>query len=57
VNDKRKQSIYMDVVLIKELREEAVRQGRTLSWLMQRAWKLARDTLKRLPAADREPWP
>ena len=49
--------MYLDTAIIKELREEAVRQNRTLSWLMQRAWLLAREQMKKLPTADRAPWP
>jgi uncharacterized small protein (TIGR04563 family) len=47
----------MDVNIIKELRDESKRQNRTYSWLMQRAWLLAREQLRKLPTADREPWP
>lgn len=43
----RKRSIYIDTPDLIELRREADRQGRSISWLMQWAWKIAR---ARMPA-------
>jgi len=44
--DKRKQSIYIPEDLLDEIREESTRQERSLSWMIQTAWKLARDEIR-----------
>jgi uncharacterized small protein (TIGR04563 family) len=33
--------------MLKEIEREAARLDRSVSWVVQRAWKLARDDLKR----------
>lgn len=48
---KSKQSLYFSEEMIEEIRQEAVRIDRSLSWTVQRAWKLARAELKKLPAS------
>lgn len=47
--DKRKQSLYFPEDMLEELRAEADRQDRSLSWLVQRAWEIARSEIMRLP--------
>ena len=42
-SDKRKQSVYFPVDMLDEIQKEALRQDRTVSWIVQRAWKIARD--------------
>jgi uncharacterized small protein (TIGR04563 family) len=49
--DRRKQSLYFPQSMLKEMADEAARQDRSLSWLVQKAWKLAREQIKRVPAA------
>lgn len=49
--DKRKQSFYVPGDMLAELQAEAVRQDRSLSWLVQQAWKVARPKISQLPAA------
>ena len=49
--DKRKQSFYFPEDLLEELQAEAKRQDRSLSWLMQQAWKVAREQIKSLPGS------
>jgi uncharacterized small protein (TIGR04563 family) len=51
--DRRKQSLYFPERMLKEIADEAARQDRSLSWLIQKAWKLAREEITRLPGADR----
>lgn len=48
----RKQSMYMPADMLEELQREAARQDRSMSWLVQQAWKLARDQVRRLPGGD-----
>lgn len=41
-----KQSIMLDPEMLLELKAEAARQNRTMSWLVQRSWILAKDRLR-----------
>lgn len=51
-SDKRKQSLYFPESMLEEIKEEAARLDRSLSWIVQRAWKIARVEVKRLPSVD-----
>ncbi len=48
--DKRKQSLYFPADLLQEMQEEAKRLDRSLSWVVQRAWKESRASLRALPS-------
>jgi len=48
-NDKRKQSLYFPEEMLVEIQGEASRQDRSLSWIVQRAWQLARGEIARIP--------
>ncbi len=48
MNDKRKQSMYMPQGMIEELEIEAERQSRSKSWLVQQAWKIAKEKVHAL---------
>lgn len=50
--DKRKQSLYFPESMLQEIKEEAVRLDRSLSWVVQRAWKLSRIEIKKLPSVN-----
>ena len=50
--DKRKQSLYFPESMLQEIKEEAARLDRSLSWIVQRAWKLARMEIKKLPSVN-----
>ena len=50
--DKRKQSLYFPESMLQEIKEEANRLDRSLSWVVQRAWKISRLEIKRLPSID-----
>ena len=43
---KNKKSVYLTEQIIDELQTEASRQERSVSWLLQRAWLIARDQIK-----------
>jgi uncharacterized small protein (TIGR04563 family) len=49
-SDKRKQSFYFPEKMLKEIMHEAMRQDRSLSWIVQRAWLTAREDLRRIPS-------
>ena len=50
--DKRKQSLYFPEEMLKEIQEEANRQDRSLTWVVQQAWKIARERIKSFPAVN-----
>jgi len=39
--DHRKQSLYFPEEMLKEIEHESHRQDRSLSWIVQQAWKIA----------------
>ena len=53
--DKRKQSLYFPEDMLKESQEEATRQDRSLSWIVQKAWKIARNEIKKYPSVNEIP--
>jgi len=44
--DKRKQSLYFPESMLQEIKDEAARLDRSLSWVVQQAWKIARERIK-----------
>jgi uncharacterized small protein (TIGR04563 family) len=48
--DHRKQSLYFPEEMLLEIQREALRQDRSLSWIVQQAWKLARLDIRRMPS-------
>ncbi len=54
--DKRKQSLYFPEDMLREIQDEASRQDRSMSWIVQQAWKVAHDQISRVPGVeDRTP--
>jgi uncharacterized small protein (TIGR04563 family) len=49
-SDKRKQSLYFPEDMLEEIRREAKRQDRSLSWIVQTAWRIARSELANYPS-------
>jgi uncharacterized small protein (TIGR04563 family) len=54
-SDKRKQSLYFPEQMLKEIASEATRQDRSLSWIIQKAWKAARKDISSIPGTNTEP--
>jgi uncharacterized small protein (TIGR04563 family) len=54
-SDKRKQSLYFPESMLVEIQQEAMRLDRSLSWVMQRAWKLSRQEIRKLPSVNDVP--
>lgn len=50
--DHRKQSLYFPEDMLGEIQREADRQDRSMSWIVQQAWKLARAEMKRIPSVN-----
>jgi uncharacterized small protein (TIGR04563 family) len=48
-SDKRKQSLYFPEEMLQEIGAEATRQDRSLSWIVQKAWKTARREIMSIP--------
>ena len=46
----RRQALYFPAEMLAELQAESKRQDRSISWLIQQAWKLARKELRRIPS-------
>ena len=55
VSDKRKQSLYFPEEMLKEIGAEATRQHRSLSWIVQKAWKAARKDIMNIPSVEGVP--
>ncbi|MDI7266845.1 MAG: TIGR04563 family protein [Myxococcota bacterium] len=51
-SDKRKQSLYFPEDMLKEIQTEAARQDRSLSWIVQRSWKLSRKQIMKSPGIE-----
>ncbi|MFO8073680.1 MAG: TIGR04563 family protein [Polyangia bacterium] len=51
-SDKRKQSLYFPEEMLREITDEAARQDRSLSWIVQKAWKIARTEIKKYPSVN-----
>jgi uncharacterized small protein (TIGR04563 family) len=51
-SDKRKQSLYFPEEMLREIQHEAWRQDRSLSWIVQKSWKISRNTIKKYPSVN-----
>ncbi len=51
-NDKRKQSLYFPDDMLDEIMRESIRLDRSLSWMVQRAWRIAHDEIAKFPSAN-----
>ena len=51
-NDARKQSLYFPEDMLSEIQSQAQRLDRSLSWVVQQAWKIARERIKAFPAVN-----
>ena len=50
--DHRKQSLYFPEDMLQEIEREAKRQDRSISWIVQQAWKVARADIRRMPSVN-----
>ena len=46
----RRQALYFPSPMLEELQIESKRQDRSISWLIQQAWKIARKELAKVPS-------
>jgi len=47
-----RQSLYFPKEMLEEIKTEALRQDRSLSWIIQKAWRVARPKIEQLPSAN-----
>ncbi len=48
----RKQSLYFPEEMLLEIQREANRQDRSMSWIVQQAWRIACHEIQRMPSVD-----
>jgi uncharacterized small protein (TIGR04563 family) len=46
---KKKVTLYFNSGVLEETQREAIRQDRSISWIIQAAWRHAREEIRRLP--------
>jgi uncharacterized small protein (TIGR04563 family) len=46
---KKKVTLYFSAGMLDETQREAIRQDRSISWIIQAAWRIARDEVQRRP--------
>ena len=51
-NDARKQSLYFPDEMLGEIQTQAGRLDRSLSWVVQQAWKIAKTDLRKIPSPN-----
>ncbi len=51
-SNKKRQSLYFPEEMLREIQEEATRQDRSLSWIVQHAWTAARPQIEKMPGMD-----
>ena len=50
-SQKKKVTLYFNAAMLSETQKEALRQDRSVSWIIQAAWRIARDEVRRMPGA------
>ena len=48
-SQKKKVTLYFNAAMLAETQKEALRQDRSISWIIQAAWRMAREEVKRIP--------
>jgi uncharacterized small protein (TIGR04563 family) len=48
---KKKVTLYFSTGMLDETQREAIRQDRSISWIIQAAWRIAREEVRKLPGA------
>ena len=51
-NDARKQSLYFPEDMLGEIQSQAQGLDRSLSWVVQQAWKIAKQELRKIPSPN-----
>ena len=51
MSQKRKVTLYFNSAMLAETQREAIRQDRSVSWIIQAAWRIAHEDVKRMPGS------
>lgn len=51
MSQKRKVTLYFNSAMLAETQKEAIRQDRSVSWIIQAAWRIAREDVRRMPTS------
>jgi uncharacterized small protein (TIGR04563 family) len=46
---KKKVTLYFSSSMLEETQREAIRQDRSISWIIQAAWRMSREEVRKLP--------
>jgi uncharacterized small protein (TIGR04563 family) len=46
---KKKVTLYFSAAMLEETQREAIRQDRSISWIIQAAWRMSREEVRKLP--------
>ena len=46
----KRQALYFPSEMLEDIQFEAHRQDRSISWLIQQAWRIAREDLQKVPS-------
>ena len=49
-SETRRQNLYFPGDMLTELQNEGKRQDRSISWLIQQAWRIGRKEMRRIPS-------
>lgn len=49
---KKKLTLYLPEEMLEDAKAEAMRQDRSISWILQTAWRIARPEIASYPAVD-----
>jgi uncharacterized small protein (TIGR04563 family) len=47
---KKKVTLYFSASMLEETQREAIRQDRSISWIIQAAWRMSREEVRKLPS-------
>ena len=47
---KKKVTLYFSAAMLEETQREAIRQDRSISWIIQAAWRISREDVNKLPS-------
>ncbi len=52
---KKKVTLYFSAGMLEETQREAIRQDRSISWIIQASWRMSRDEVRKLPSTGGAP--
>ena len=51
MSQKRKVTLYFNAAMLAETQKEALRQDRSIFWIIQALWRIARNMVKQMPSS------